>query len=158
LTEEAGHLSGTAAVINPFDLIFFCFLLLMFAPVALFLVTFIYRWSCALCGLPRPTVLVAAGIMFVGWLSLAMAVGVLELIVREVCIAAGVPRWESGIVLFILALPLDLTVSAGIESGLMGVRFGKGVELWYTQRLIQLSILAAIGFVAGVVVLIRQLS
>jgi hypothetical protein len=143
---------------NPFKLIFACFLILMLAPVALFLFTFIYRWSCVLCGLSKPTMLVAAGIMFVGWLSLAMAVGVLELIVREVCLVAGVPRWESGIVLFILALPLDLTVSAGIESGLMGVRFGKGVELWYTQRLIQLSILAAIGFVVGVVILIRQLS
>ncbi len=145
-------------MINPFDLVFACFVLLLIAPVAMFLVTFIYRWSCVLCGLPRPTVLAAAGIMFVGWLSLLMAVGVLELIVREVCIAAGVPRWESGIVLFILALPLDLTVSSGIESALMGVRFGKGVELWYTQRLIQLSILASIGFVAGVIILIRQFS
>src|SRR5438105_3944228 len=104
---------------NPLDLIFACFVLMMFAPLALFLVTFIYRWSCALCGLPKPTVLVAAGIMFVGWLSLAMAVGVLKLIVQEACGAAGVPRWEVGIVVFILALPLDLTVSAGIESGLM---------------------------------------
>jgi hypothetical protein len=145
-------------VINPFNLIFGCLLLLVLAPVALFLVTFIYRWSCALCGLPRPTMLVAAGIMFVGWLSLAMAVGLLELLVSEACDAARVPRWESGIVLFILALPVDLTVSAGIESGLMGVRFGKGVELWYTQRLIQLSILAAVGFLAGLVVLVRQLS
>jgi hypothetical protein len=145
-------------VINPFNLIFACLVLLVLAPVGLFLVTFIYRWSCALCGLPTPTMLVAAGIMFVGSLSLVMAVGLLEVVVFEACKGAGVPAWESGIVLFILALPLDLTVSAGIESGLMGVRFGKGVELWYTQRLIQLSILAALGFLAGVVVLIRQLS
>jgi hypothetical protein len=145
-------------VINPLGLLFTCFVMLMLAPVALFVVTFIYRWSCALCGLPRPTVLIAAGIMFVGWLSLAMAVGVLEVIVWEACRAAGVQRWESGIVLFILALPLDLTVSAGIESALMGVRFGKGVELWYTQRLVQLAILAAVGFVVGVALLIRQLS
>ena len=138
--------------------VFACFLLLMMVPVALFLVTFIYRWSCELCGLPKPTVLVAAGIMFVAWLSIAMAVGVLRAVVNEACAAAGVPRWESGIILFFLALPLDLSVSAGIESGLMGVPFGKGVEMWYTQRLIQLSILAAVGFVAGVVVLIWQLS
>jgi hypothetical protein len=30
--------------------------------------------------------------------------------------------------------------------------------MWYTQRLIQLSILAAIGFVIGIVLLIRQLA
>jgi hypothetical protein len=30
--------------------------------------------------------------------------------------------------------------------------------MWYTQRLIQLSILAAVGFVVAVVVLARQLT
>ena len=60
--------------------------------------------------------------------------------------------------MFLLALPIDLLISAGIESGLMGVPFGKGVEMWYTQRLIQLSIVAAIGFVAGVVILAQQLA
>src|SRR6266545_5547229 len=143
---------------NPFVLILTCFALLMAIPVALFVVTFIYRWSCALCGLPKPSVLVAAGIMFVGWLSLVMAVGVLRTIVHEACSAAGLPKWEASIIVFLLALPLDLLISAGIESGLMGARFGKGVEMWYTQRLIQLSIVAAIGFVAGIVVLIRQLA
>ena len=34
----------------------------------------------------------------------------------------------------------------------MGVPFGKSVEIWFVQRLIQLSIVAAVGFVAGVVV------
>jgi hypothetical protein len=143
--------------VNPFELLLVCFVLLVLVPVSLFLVTFIYRWSCTLCGLPRPHVLVAAGIMFVAWLSLAMAVGVLRLAVYEACDAAGVPRWEQDLVLFFLALPVDLTVSAGIESGLMGVRFGKGVELWYTQRLIQLALVAAVGVVVGVVVLIDLL-
>jgi hypothetical protein len=143
---------------NALALFFCCFFLLMMVPVALFLLTFIYRWSCSLCGLPKPTVLVAAGIMFVAWLSLVMAVGVLRTIVHETCSAAGLPKWEASIITFLLALPLDLLISAGIESGLMGARFGKGVEVWYTQRLIQLSIVAAIGFLVGVVVLIRQLA
>lgn len=135
-----------------------CFFLLMLVPVALFLLTFIYRWSCVLCGLPKPTVMVASGIMFVAWLSLVMAVGVLRTVVREACKAAGLPLWEAGIVVFLLALPLDLLISAGIESGLMGVRFGKGVEMWYTQRLIQLSIVVAVGFVVAVIYLIQQLA
>jgi hypothetical protein len=144
--------------VNPLVAFFCCFFLLMMVPVALFLLTFIYRWSCVLCGLPKPTVLVASGIMFVAWLSLVMAVGVLRVVVHEACAAAGLPRWEAGIIVFLLALPIDLLISAGIESGLMGVPFGKGVEMWYTQRLIQLSIVAVIGFVAGVVVLIQQLA
>jgi hypothetical protein len=135
-----------------------CFFLVMIVPVALFVVTFIYRWSCSLCGLPKPTVLVASGIMFVAWLSLVMAVGVLRVIVHEACAAAGLPKWEAGIIVFLLALPVDLLVSAGIESGLMGAPFGKGVEMWYTQRLIQLSVVAVIGFIAGLVVLAQQLA
>ena len=142
----------------PLVAFFCCFFLLMMVPVALFLVTFIYRWSCVLCGLPRPTVLVASGIMFVAWLSLVMAIGVLRVVVHEACAAAGLPRWEAGIIVFLLALPIDLLISAGIESGLMGVPFGKGVEMWYTQRLIQLSILAAVAFVVALVALVRQLS
>ncbi len=136
---------------------FFCLFLLMLVPVTLFLLTFIYRWSCVLCGLPKPTVVVASGIMFVAWLSLVIAVGVLRTIVHAVCDAAGVQPWEAGIIVFLLALPLDLLISAGIESGLMGVRFGKGVEVWYTQRLIQLSIVAAIAFVIALIFLIQQL-
>ncbi len=138
--------------------LFFCFFILMMMPVTLFLVTFIYRWSCVLCGLPKPSVLVAAGIMFVAWLSLVLAIGLLETVVYEACSAVGVPLWEAGFILFFLALPLDLSISAGIESGLMGVRFGKGVELWYTQRLIQLTILAGIGGCIAAIILIRQFS
>jgi hypothetical protein len=133
-----------------------CAVVLLMVPVALFLLTFIYRWSCVLCGLPKPTVLVASGIMFVAWLSLVMAVAVLEAVVHEACAWGGLPQWEARIIVYLLALPLDLLISAGIESGLMGARFGKGVELWYTQRLILLSILAVVGLVVGIVLLIRQ--
>jgi hypothetical protein len=133
-----------------------CVFLVLLVPVSLFAVTFIYRWACVLCGLPRPGVVVASGIMFVAWLTLVLAVGVLRAAVHAACAAAGLPEWEAGIITFLLALPVDLLISAGIESGLMGVRFGKGVEVWYTQRLIQLAILAAVGLVVGVVVLIRQ--
>ena len=133
-----------------------CFVLLLLIPVALFLLTYIYRWSCVLCGLPKPSVLVAAGIMFVAWVSLVMAVSVLREVVNASCTAAGLPRWEAGIITTLLALPVDLMISAGIESGLMGVRFGKGVEMWYTQRLILLSVGAVIGLIAGLVVLFRQ--
>lgn len=143
---------------NALVLFLCCFFLVMIVPVALFIVTFIYRWSCSLCGLPKPTVLVASGIMFVAWLSLVMAVGVLRVIVHEACGAAGLPKWEASIITFLLAMPVDLLISAGIESGLMGVPFGKGVEMWYTQRLIQLSIVAAIALVAGLVVLAQQLA
>lgn len=138
--------------------ILFCCFVVLLVPLALFLVTFIYRQSCVLCGLPKPSVVVASGIMFVAWLTLGMAVGLLRAAVAFACAAADLPRAEGGIITFLLALPLDLVISAGIESGLMGARFGKGVELWYTQRLIQLTLIAGVGLVAGLVVLFQQLA
>lgn len=133
-----------------------CTFVVLLIPVSMFLVTFIYRWSCVLCGLPKPSVVVASGIMFVAWITLVLAVGLLRAAVHAACGAAGLPPWEAAIITFLLALPVDLVISAGIEAGLMGVRFGKGVEVWYTQRLIQLSILVVLGLIVGVVYLIQQ--
>ena len=133
-----------------------CFFALLLVPVALFVITYIFRVSCKLCGIPKPSVLNAAGIMFVSWVSLVIAETILELVVKEAGEAAGIPRWESGIITFFLALPIDLVISSGLHAGLMGQRFGKSIEIWFVQRLIQLSIVAAIVFVAALVYLAQN--
>ena len=46
-------------------------------------------------------------------------------------------------------------ISSAIHAGLMGIKFGKGIEVWFVQRLIWLSIVAAIAFVAAIVFLVR---
>lgn len=133
-----------------------CTFVVLMIPVLMFLLTFIYRWSCVLCGLPKPGVVVAAGIMFVSWLTFVLACSFLRAAVHAACDAARLPPWEASVITFLLALPVDLLISAGIEAGLMGVRFGKGVEVWYTQRLIQLAIVVVIGLIVSVVYLITQ--
>lgn len=133
-----------------------CFFLILLLPVVLFVVTFIFRVSCTLCGLPKPSVLNAAGIMFVSWVSLLIAETILDLVIREAGRAAGLPRWESGVITFFLALPIDLVITSAMHSGLMGIKFGKGIEVWFVQRLIQLSIVAAIVFVVALVILVQN--
>ncbi|AWM38388.1 hypothetical protein GobsT_34780 [Gemmata obscuriglobus] len=133
-----------------------CTCVVLLIPVLMFLLTFIYRWSCVLCGLPKPGVTVAAGIMFVSWVAFVLAVSLLRAGVHAACDAARLPPWEASIITFLLALPIDLLISAGVEAGLMGVRFGKAVEVWYTQRLIHLAIVVVIVLVASVVYLIQQ--
>jgi hypothetical protein len=135
-----------------------CFLLFLFVPVLLFLLTYVFRQSCVLCGLPKPSVLGAAGIMLVTVVSVGVAESVMGEIVRLAGERAGLPRWESGIVTFFLALPIDLLISSAIHAGLMGIRFGKGIEVWFVQRLIYLTLLAAVVFVAAVVYLIRTMN
>ena len=81
---------------------------------------------------------------------------ILDLVIREAGRAAGLPRWESGVITFFLALPIDLVITSAMHSGLMGIKFGKGIEVWFVQRLIQLSIVAAIVFVVALVILVQN--
>ena len=87
-----------------------------------------------------------------------IAEAILGEVVKEASSAARLARGEAGVITFFLALPIDLVISSGLHAGLMGIRFGKGIEVWFVQRLIQLSILAAIAFVAALVVLVQNLN
>lgn len=132
-----------------------CFLLILLVPVLLFLFTYIFRLACVLCGLPKPSILAAAGIMLINLLADVIALGILEEIVWLVAEGVNVPPWEAWLITRFLDLPVDLVISSGLHAGLMGIRFGKGVEVWFVQRLIQLSIVALLVFVAVIVYLIR---
>lgn len=138
-------------------LIFCCAFAILLIPLTLFLLTYVYRLACVLCGLPRPTVLNASGVMLVTVVSVALAESVMGAIVEVACKTAQLPVWEAGVIIFFLVLPIDLVISSGIHAGLMGIRFGKGIEVWFVQRLIYLSLLAAIAFVAAIIVLIQNL-
>lgn len=132
-----------------------CFFLLLLLPVVLFLFTYIFRLACVLCGLPKPSVLAAAGVMSVNFVVDAIAFAVLEAAVGGLAEQVNVAPWERVIVTRFLDLPLDLAISAGLHSVLMGIKFGKGIEVWFVQRLIYLCIAAAVVFVGVLVYLAR---
>lgn len=132
-----------------------CFLLILLLPVILFVVTYIYRLSCSLCGIPKPTVLTAAGVMLVTWVSILLAESITGKLVELSCEKAGLPRWEAWVIFTFLFFPVDLAISSTIEAGLMGLKVGKGIELWFVQRLIYLSILAAAALVGVIIYLVN---
>lgn len=138
--------------------LFALFCLLAMLPVALFFLTYIFRISCRLCGLPMPGVFVSAFKLFVSWVMLAIVVGILREMVRAICESAGVPQWEGNIGTWLLALPVDLVISSSIQAGLMQVHFGKAVEVWFVQRLIQLGIVAVIVFIVALVLVVQMLN
>ena len=72
------------------------------------------------------------------------------------CDAAGLPRWEAVVIVFFLLFPIDLVLSSAIHAALAGVRFGKGIEVWFVQRLIQLGLLVGILIFGLVIFLIGQ--
>jgi hypothetical protein len=119
-----------------------CVFTLLLLPVVLFLLTFIFRLACVLCGLPKPSVLASSGMMLINFVADAVAFAVLEQVVIAATGAAGIPRWESWIVAKFLYLPVDLAISSGLHAAVMGIKFGKGIEVWFVQRLIQLGIVA----------------
>ena len=135
-----------------------CFFLVLLVAVFLFLFIYIFRQSCALSGLPKPSFATAAGVILLIRLSTTVSETIMELIVRESCDVAGLPGWESGLIVFFLLFPIDLLISAGLHSGLMNIKFGKGIEVWFVQWLMILSIVAAITFVIGMFNLVNQLN
>lgn len=136
-------------------LLFVCASLLLLVPVVLFLLTATYRQACVLCGLRRPTLLQATGVMFITWLPVVVAVAIMRLAVHRACAAVGVPEWEAGVIVFFFAFPIDLAICSVLEAELMGIKVGKGIEVWFVQRVIQLGIALGIGFVVLLVHIAR---
>ena len=134
-------------------LILCCGVLLLPLLVPIFI--YIFRLSCSLCGLPKPQVVVAGGIILVNLLVDVFALLLLEEFVWLGAQQFGLPRWESWIVTRFLDLPVDLVISAGLHAKLMSIKFGKGIEVWFVQRLIQLSIVTVITFIGVVIYLIQ---
>jgi hypothetical protein len=132
-----------------------CFLFVLLLPGLLFLFTYIFRQACLLSGLPKPSVIVAAGHLFLITVVETFADFVMVEVVQWGCDLARVPLWEVRIIIFFLFLPIDLVISSGIHAGLMGIRFGKGIEVWFVQRLIYLTIIAAAVFVGVLIYLVR---
>ena len=128
-----------------------CFVVVLLVPVLLFVFTSVFRQACVLCGLPRPSVATAAGVMLLIWVSKTLTEAVMNAIVQESCRAAGVPRWEAGIIVFFLLLPIDLLISASLHAGLMNIKFGKGVEVWFVQMLMYLSMFLGVGLLVAVI-------
>lgn len=135
-----------------------CFFFILMIPILLFLFTYCFRKACVLSGLPRPSILTAAGVMLLIRISTTVCEGLMNIVVFESCEVAGLPGWESDLIVFFLLLPIDLIISAGLHSGLMNIKFGKGIEVWFAQWLIILSIVIAIAFVVGVSLLVKHLN
>jgi hypothetical protein len=142
-------------VVNALGLGLACCFLLLLIPGLLFLFTYIFRQACVLCGLPRPSVLTSFGVMVLIRISTFVPEAIMKVITTEACDLAGVPLWEASIIIIFLVLPIDLLISAGLHSGLMSIKFGKGIEVWFVQWLIILSILAAIALVVVLAILAR---
>lgn len=132
-----------------------CVFTLMLLPVVLFLLTYVFRLACVLCGLPKPSVLAASGIMLINFVADAVAFTILESVVHEITTLAGIPRWEAWFIARFLDLPVDLLISSGLHAAIMGIKFGKGIEVWFVQRLIWLGVVAACSLVVVIYMLAK---
>jgi hypothetical protein len=141
--------------VNPLVPLAICCFVLLLIPSILFALTYIFRQACVLCGLPKPSVMTAFGVMMLIRVSTFVPEAIMNLIVNEACKAAGVQQWETSLIVVFLFLPIDLLISAGLHAGLMSIKFGKGIEVWFVQMLILLSIAAAVTLVVVLVILAR---
>jgi hypothetical protein len=125
---------------------FFLFTILAVA-VALFQI------ACVMSRVPKPGFLRASWVVGVTFLVWSVAEGVVAGSVHAVYENLNYPLWEAGLVTFFLGLPVDLIISSGVHAGLLRMRFGKAVEVWFAHRMILLTIVMALAGVAAVAIL-----
>ena len=113
----------------------------------------IFQVACVMARVPRPGFFRASWVIGVTFLVWSVAEGVLAGTVHAVYENLNYPLWEAGLVTFFLGLPVDLIISSGVHAGLLRMRFGKAVEVWFAHRLILLTIVMAVAGVTAVAVL-----
>lgn len=138
---------------NAAIIILFCCGVITFALVAVYLITFLFRYACVLCGLPKPSMWTAFGMLTLIWICKTVAEAIMKMIVQESCQRLGLPPWEGWLNVLILFLPIDLLISACLHAAFMRIRIGKGIEVWFVQMLMLGAILTAIAGVAAVYIL-----
>jgi hypothetical protein len=118
-----------------------------------FLATWVmfFRLSCRLCDLESPTVTRTLGIVIVTFVVGLMAESALAASVRFVYQQSKLPLWESGVTAFFLGLPVDMIVNAAIHSFMMRIAVGKGIEVWFVQRMMLLAVFLPVAFLMGLI-------
>lgn len=114
----------------------------------------LFRLSCGLARLPRPSVPRAVGIVCAVAVAVAAAEGVLGFAVTQAYIAGNYPLWEAGLVAFLVGLPVHMAVCAAVHSWLMDIRFTDGIAVWKIEKGIKAAVLAVGGAIAGLVFLL----
>ncbi|QEL17233.1 hypothetical protein [Limnoglobus roseus] len=105
---------------------------------------FIFQVACRWCRLERPGFFAASGIVVVSWIVWAIVEAIMISILQEVYRAAGYPPWEARIVGFFIGLPSHMLVTTVLHMGLMRVKLGKAIEVWFIQQMMLFSIILAI--------------
>lgn len=103
-----------------------------------------FRISCRLCHLPSPSVIRTLGIVSITFVATIFADALLAGALRGTYDALHLPAWELGIAAFFIGLPIDMVLNAGIHKAMMKIPAGKGIEVWFVQRIMILGVVIAI--------------
>ena len=124
-------------------LILVCITFTLFVVLTAWIVFF--RLSCRLCKLPSPSVLRTLGIVVITFVAATFTEFLMAASVRETYFKLNLPLWEAGFAAFFVGLPIDMAVNAGIHSLMMKIPMGKGIEVWFVQRVMLFGVILLIG-------------
>ena len=138
---------------NPGALLIFLFCILFFLGAMFVFEVVLFRVACALCRVPQP-----GAIRTVGLVTLLLALPIfadtaLGAVLYEAYLAGDYPLWEAGVIEFILALPVHMVLCSAIHSWMMSIRVREGLSVWFVEKMIKLTILAAVVGTFAVLVL-----
>ncbi len=111
----------------------------------------LFRVSCALCGVPLPSMLRSVGIVLMLLVAPMFLDAILFAILTEAYAASKYPLWEAEIVLFFLALPVHLVLCSAVHARMMQVRVRECFGVWFVEKSIKFALVLPI---AGLSILI----
>ncbi len=123
-------------------------LLLFLACAAFVLISYLlfeimlFRFSCKLAKVPRPSLLRSASIVIVVIFAVTVAEGALGSLIREAYVLGGYPLWEAGFVAFFLGLPVHMAVCSALHSKMLGRPLSEGLSVWIVEKSIKLGLIS----------------
>ena len=130
---------------NPAVLLILLLLCALFMLGTLFVFEVVlFRVACALCRVPQPGAVRTVGLVTLLLVLPTVADAVLGTVLYEAYVAGEYPLWEAGVIEFILALPVHMVLCSAIHSWIMSIRVREGLTVWFVEKLIKLTIVAAV--------------
>lgn len=113
----------------------------------------LFRVSCALCGIPLPSLVRSAVIVVALLVAPIFVEAILFAVLTEAYAASKYPLWEAEVVLAFLALPVHMVLCSAVHARMMAVRVRDCLGVWFVEKAIKFALLLPVAGLVGLIIL-----